>query len=57
MFKQEQKNNFTKKESRNEKSGLNKLVKKVLTDKTMRNATAMSAFLMTVVSVGIPWSL
>jgi hypothetical protein len=55
MSKQEQKNNFTKEESRNETSGLKKLVKKVLTDKTMRNAATMSAFVATVANVGLPW--
>lgn len=50
MLKQEQK---TKKEA----SGMKKLIKKVLTDKAMRNAATMSAFVATVASVGMPWSI
>lgn len=50
MLKKEQK---IKKET----SGMKKLVKKVLTDKAMRNAAAMSAFVATVASVGSPWML
>ncbi|MBI2450829.1 MAG: hypothetical protein HYV52_00605 [Parcubacteria group bacterium] len=55
MSKQEKTIDFSKEESRNETSGLKKLVKKVLTDKLMRNAAAMSAFVATVASVGYPW--
>ncbi len=56
MSKQDKKTNLTKEESRNEASGLKKLIKKVLTDKTMRSAVAMSAFLLTVANVGTPWN-
>ena len=35
--------------------GLKKLVKKVLTDKMMRNVAAMSAFVATVADVGGSW--
>lgn len=38
-----------------ETSGMKKLIKKVLTDKTMRSATMMSAFVATVADVGIQW--
>lgn len=34
---------------------MKKLLKKILTDKKMRNLNAMSAFLATVASVGAPW--
>lgn len=40
-----------------ETSGVKKLIKKVLTDKTMRSAATMSAFVATVASVGMPWNL
>ncbi len=42
-------------ESSKETSGLKKLIKKVLTDKTVRSAVAMSAFLLTVANVGASW--
>ncbi len=35
---------------------MNKLIKKVLTDAKVRNAAALSAFVVTVSNVGIPWS-
>lgn len=35
---------------------MNKLIKKILTDKTMRNSASMSAFVLTVsTSVMTPW--
>ena len=34
---------------------MKKLVKKVLTDKKARNATALNMFTLTVVAVGMPW--
>jgi len=43
-------------ESSRETSGMKKLIKKVLTNKVMRNAATMSAFLLTVTSVGVGWS-
>jgi hypothetical protein len=33
------------------------LLKKVLTDKSVRNAALMSAFVVTVANVGQPWNL
>lgn len=32
------------------------LIKKVLTSKKARNAAALSAFVVTVANVGVPWS-
>lgn len=55
MLKKEQKTSKSIQESSKETSGMKKLIKKVLTDKVMRNATAMSAFVATVASVGSPW--
>lgn len=51
-------NLFSMKEqtSNKEVSGVKKLIKKVLTNKAMRNATAMSAFVVTVADVGVPWT-
>ncbi len=34
---------------------MNKLIKKILTDKRMRNLAALSVFLATVTSAGWPW--
>ena len=34
---------------------MKKLMKKVLTDKSLRNITALTMFLMTVVVAGEPW--
>lgn len=44
-----------KKTVNKEVSGVKKLIEKVLTNKAMRNATVMSAFVVTVVDVGQPW--
>jgi len=35
---------------------MQKLIKKILTDKKTRNVAAMSAFLLTVVDTGAAWS-
>lgn len=55
MLKKEQKTTKSIQESSKEASGMKKLIKKVLTDKMMRNAATMSAFVATVASVGEPW--
>lgn len=56
MLKKEQKTSKSiQEESSKEMSGMKKLIKKVLTDKAMRNAATMSAFVATVASVGQPW--
>ena len=34
---------------------MNKLIEKVLTDKSVRNASAMSAFMLSVAVVATPW--
>lgn len=55
MLKKEQKTSKSIQESSKETSGMKKLVKKVLTDKRVRNAATMSAFVATVASIGSPW--
>lgn len=56
MLNKEQKTTKSiQEESPKETSGMKKLIKKVLTDKTMRNAAMISAFLVTVTSVGVGW--
>ncbi len=34
---------------------MNKLIKKILTDKRMRSLMALSTFLATIVAIGRPW--
>lgn len=56
MLNKEQKTTKSiQEESPKETSGMKKLIKKVLTDKTMRNAAMMSAFVLTVASIGVAW--
>lgn len=35
---------------------MKELIKKILTSKAARNTTALSAFAMSIATVGIPWS-
>ncbi len=56
MKKEEKTTKSFGEESSKETSGIKKLIKKVLTDKTVRSAVAMSAFLLTVANVGNPWN-
>lgn len=55
MKKEEKQSKILGEESSKETSGMKKLIKKVLTDKTMRNATMMSAFVVTASSAGVAW--